>query len=54
MYKLRILNKFGQYSEIVDDNLERLKLIATRMNGNGSNVEITKEEVLFRIVNMNN
>jgi hypothetical protein len=54
MYKLSILNKFGQYFEIKDDNLERLKLIAKRMNANGSDVEITKQEVLFRIINMNN
>lgn len=53
MYKLTILNKFGQFSVIEDDDLDRLKLIATRMNKNGCDVEITKEVVLFRIINTN-
>ena len=54
MYKLTILNKFGQFSVIEDEDLDRLKLIATRLNKNGCSVEITKEVVLFRIVNMVN
>lgn len=53
MYKLTVLNRFGKMSVIRDDDLERLKLIAERMNKNGCDVEITKQEVLFRIVNMN-
>lgn len=54
MYKLTILNKFGQFSVIEDEDLDRLKLIATRLNKNGCSVEITKEVVLFRIVNIDN
>jgi hypothetical protein len=53
MYKLTILNEFGQFSVIEDEDLDRLKLIATRMNENGCSVEITKEVVLFRIVDIN-
>ena len=53
MYKLTILNKFGQFSVIEDTDLERLKLIATRMNKNGCDVEITKEITLFRVISLN-
>lgn len=52
MYKLTVLNQFGKISVIRDDNLERLKVIAERMNKNGCSVEITQEVVLYRIVQM--
>lgn len=48
MYKLTILNKFNKVSVITSDDLERLKTIAKRMNKNGASVEITKEVVLYR------
>lgn len=54
MYKLTVLNQFGKISVIRDDNLERLKVIAERMNKNGCSVEITQEVVLYRIVQMDN
>lgn len=52
MYKLTILNQFNQISIITDDDLERLKTIAKRMNKNGCSIEITKEVCVFRIVDM--
>lgn len=52
MYKLTIINRFGQLSIVTDDDLERLKTIAKRMNKNGCSIEITKEVCLFRIVSM--
>lgn len=53
MYKLTVLNKFGKMSVLTSDNLEELKKVAKRLNANGSSVEITKEEVLYRVVSMN-
>ena len=53
MYKLTIINKFGVSSVIYNDDLERLKVIAKRLNANGCDVEITEEVVLFRIVDIN-
>ena len=53
MYKLTVLNKYGKISVIKGDDLERLKIIAERMNKNGSSVEITQEIVLYRIIQMN-
>ena len=53
MYKLTIINKFGVSSVIYNDDLERLKVVAKRLNANGCDVEITEEVVLFRIVDIN-
>lgn len=52
MYKLTVLNQFGKVCIMKDDSLERLKIVAERMNKNGSSVEITQEVVLYRIVQM--
>lgn len=52
MYKLTVLNRFGKLSVMTSDNLEELKKVAKRLNANECSVEITKEEVIFRIVNM--
>ena len=54
MYKLTVLNQFGKISVIRDDNLERLKVIAKRLNKQGCEVEISVEKVLYRIVSLNN
>ena len=53
MYKLVVINKFGVTTEIKGKDLERLKIVAKRLNANGCDVEITKEVVLFRIVDIN-
>lgn len=53
MYKLTIINKFGVSSVIYNDDLERLKVVAKRMNKNGCDCEITQEICLFRIVSLN-
>ena len=53
MYELTVLNKFGEISVIKGDDLERLKIIAERMNKNGASVEISQKVVLYRIVQMN-
>ena len=53
VYKLVIINKFGVTTEIKGDDLERLKIVAKRLNANGCDVEITREVVLFRIVDIN-
>ena len=53
MYKLTIINKFGVSSVIYNDDLERLKVVAKRLNKQGCDVEITEEVVLFRIVDIN-
>ena len=52
MYKLVIINRFGESNVITSNDLERLKTIAKRMNKNGASVEITKEVVLYRNVQM--
>lgn len=52
MYKLVIINRFGESNVITSNDLERLKTIAKRMNKNGASIEITKEVCLFRIVSM--
>ena len=54
MYKLTIINKFGVSSVIYNDNLERLKVVAKRLNKQGCDVEISVEKVLYRIVSLNN
>ena len=53
MYKLTIINKFGVSSVIYNDDLERLKVVATRLNKQGCDVEITQEVTLFRVVSLN-
>lgn len=53
MYKLTIINKFGVSSVIYNDDLERLKVVAKRLNKQGCDVEITQEVTLFRVVNLN-
>ena len=53
MYKLTIINKFRVSSVIYNDDLERLKVIAKRLNKQGCDVEITEEVVLFRIIDIN-
>ena len=53
MYKLSVINRFGQVSILKSDDLERLKVVAKRLNANGCDVEITEEVVLFRIVDIN-
>ena len=54
MYKLTIINKFGVSSVIYNDDLERLKVVAKRLNKQGCDVEISVEKVLYRIVSLNN
>jgi hypothetical protein len=53
MYKLTIINKFGVSSVIYNDDLERLKVVAKRLNKQGCDVEITQEVTLFRVVSLN-
>ena len=53
MYKLTIINKFGVSSVIYNDDLERLKMVAKRLNKQGCDVEITQEVTLFRVVSLN-
>ena len=53
MYKLTIINKFGVSSVIYNDDLERLKVVAKRLNKQGCDVEITQEGTLFRVVSLN-
>ena len=53
VYKLSVINRFGQVSILKSDDLERLKVVAKRLNANGCDVEITEEVVLFRIVDIN-
>ena len=54
MYKLTIINKFGVSSVIYNDDLERLKMVAKRLNKQGCDVEISTETVLYRVVSLNN
>lgn len=54
MYKLTIINKFGVSSVIYNDDLERLKVVAKRLNKQGCDVEISTETVLYRVVSLNN
>ena len=53
MFKLTIINKFGVSSVIYNDDLERLKVVAKRLNKQGCDVEITQEVTLFRVVSLN-
>ena len=53
MYKLVVINRFGVATEIRGNDLERLKIIAKRMNENGADVEIVEEVSRFRIVSIN-
>ena len=53
MYKLTIINKFGVSSVIYNDDLERLKVVAKRLNKQGCDVEITQEVTLFRVISLN-
>jgi hypothetical protein len=53
MYKLTIINKFGVSSVIYNDDLERLKVVAKRLNKQGCDVEISTEVTLFRVVSLN-
>ena len=53
MYKLTIINKFDVSSVIYNDDLERLKVVAKRLNKQGCDVEITREVTLFRVVSLN-
>lgn len=50
MYELIIRNQTGVYSKITGDDLDRLKVIATRLNSNGCDVEIIEKKVVFRLV----
>ena len=54
MYKLSVINRFGQVSILKSDNLERLKVVAKRLNKQGCDVEISTETVLYRVVSLNN
>ena len=53
MFKLTIINKFGVSSVIYNDDLERLKVVAKRLNKQGCDVEITQEVTLFRVISLN-
>ena len=53
MYKLTIINKFGVSSVIYNDDLERLKVVAKRLNKQGCDVEITQEVTLLRVISLN-
>lgn len=53
MYKLTVINQFGNVSVLKGDDLERLKIVAKRLNANGCDVEITEEVVRFRIIDIN-
>ena len=52
MYKLVVINQFGESSVLKSDDLERLKVVAKRMNKNGCSVEITKEVVVYRVISL--
>ena len=52
MYKLTVINQFGYVSILKGDDLERLKIVAKRLNSNGCDCEITQEVCLFRIVSI--
>lgn len=52
MYKLTIINQFGHASVLKGDDLERLKIVAKRLNNNGCDVEISIETVIYRIVSL--
>lgn len=54
MYKLSVINRFGQVSILKSDDLERLKVVAKRLNKQGCDVEISTETVLYRVVSLNN
>ena len=54
MYEMVIVNQFGKVSVIKSYNLEELKKVAQRLNGNGCDVEIIEKKVIYRIVQMNN
>ena len=53
MYKLSVINRFGQVSILKSDDLERLKVVAKRLNKQGCDVEISTEVTLFRVVSLN-
>ena len=53
VYKLSVINRFGQVSILKSDDLERLKVVAKRLNKQGCDVEITQEVTLFRVVSLN-
>lgn len=50
MYKLTVVNQYGKVSILKGKDLNELKKVAKRMNKNGCSVEISKETVIFRIV----
>lgn len=52
MYELVIKNQDGIFSKITSDDLNRLKVVAKRLNSNGCDVEIIEKRVVFRIVNV--
>lgn len=54
MYEMVIVNQFGKVSVIKSYDLEELKKVAQRLNGNGCDVEIIEKRVVYRIVQMNN
>ena len=53
MYKLSVINRFGEVSILKSDDLEWLKVVAKRLNKQGCDVEISTETVLYRIVSLN-
>ena len=53
MYKLTVINQFGNVSILNGEDLDRLKLIAQRLNSQGCNVEITQEVVVYRNIQIN-
>ena len=53
MYKLTIINQFGKVSILNGEDLDRLKLIAQRLNSQGCSVEITQEVVVYRNIQIN-
>ena len=53
MYKLTIINQFGKVSILNGEDLDRLKLIAQRLNSQGCNVEITQALVVSRNIQIN-
>ena len=44
---------YNLLEDTYNDDLERLKVVAKRLNKQGCDVEITEEVVLFRIVDIN-
>ena len=53
MCKLTVINQFGKVSILNGEDLDRLKLIAQRLNSQGCNVEITQEVVVYRNIQIN-